>query len=271
MAKKDDELNVEQEEKKEKKPKKEKSKKEGKEEKSDNEEGAAGKIVSALIVIVIVLIWLGVFIVLVKADVGGFGSKVLAPVLQDVPVINKILPEGSTDQSNDYDYTLDEAIDRIKELEMELDSQSSTNGVDSSYIAQLEAEIERLQEFEKQQDEFAKQKKEFDENVVYADNAPDISEYQKYYEQMDPDNAAEIYRQVVEEEQYNEKVENAAKRYAEMEPASAANILAEMTSADLDMVCSILDSMDSEQSGLILQAMDSNVAAKITKRMLAKE
>ncbi len=264
MAKKDDELNVEREEKK--------SRRDNREEKNGSEEGAASKVVSALIVIVIVLIWLGVFIVLVKADVGGFGSNVLAPVLQDVPVINKILPEGSaSNTSNDYDYTLEEAIDRIKELEMELDSQSSTSGVDSSYIAQLEAEIERLQEFENQQDEFAKQKREFDEEVVYTDNAPDIEEYQKYYEQIDPDNAAEIYRQVVEEEQYNEKIEAIAKRYAEMEPSSAAAILDQMTSADLELVCAILESMDSEQSGLILEAMDSNVAAKVTKRMSSKE
>lgn len=269
MAKKDDELNVEKEE---KKPKKEKSKNEDLEEKRSGEDGAVSKIVSALIVIVIVLIWLGVFIVLIKADVGGFGSNVLAPVLRDVPVINKILPEGSASEtSGNYDYTLDEAIDRIKELEMELDSQSSISGVDSSYIAQLEAEIERLQEFEDQQDEFAEQKKEFDEEVVYADNAPDIEEYQKYYEQIDPDNAAEIYRQVVEEEQYNAKVEAAAERYAEMEPSSAAAILDQMISADLDLVCSILENMDSEECGLILEAMDSNVAAKITKRMLSKD
>lgn len=264
MAKKDDELSVEKEE---KKVRKENSQKE----RNSSDESAGSKIVSALIVIVIVLIWLGVFIVLVKADVGGFGSNVLAPVLQDVPVINKILPEGSASSSGDYDYTLEEAIDRIKELEMELDSQSSTSGVDSSYIAQLEAEIERLQEFEEQQDEFAKQKREFDEEVVYTDNAPDIEEYQKYYEQMDPDNAAEIYRQVVEEEQYNEKIEALAQRYAEMEPASAASILDEMTSADLELVCAILENMDSEQGGLILEAMDPNVAAKVTKRMSADE
>ena len=269
MAKKDDELSVEKDE---KKAKKQKNQGESREGKNSSEEGAASKIISALIVIVIVLIWLGVFIVLVKADVGGFGSNVLAPVVQDVPVINKILPEGSvSNASGDYDYTLEEAIDRIKELEMELDSQSSTSGVDSSYIVQLEAEIERLQEFEEQQDKFAQQKREFDEEVVYTDNAPNIEEYQKYYEQMNPDNAAEIYRQVVEEEQYNERVESAAKRYAEMEPSSAAAILDEMTSADLDLVCAILESMDSEQSGLILEAMDSNVAAKVTKRMLSED
>ena len=43
-----------------------------------------------------------------------------------------------------------------------------------------------------------------------------------------------------------------------------------MTAADLELVCAIVDSMPSEQSALVLQAMDSNIAAKITKRMLAK-
>ena len=31
---------------------------------------------------------------LIKLDVGGFGSGVLAPAFKDVPVINKILPEA---------------------------------------------------------------------------------------------------------------------------------------------------------------------------------
>lgn len=30
----------------------------------------------------------------VKADVGGFGSTVLAPALKDVPVLSKILPDS---------------------------------------------------------------------------------------------------------------------------------------------------------------------------------
>lgn len=268
MAKKDDEL---EEEKKapDKKEKKEKKQKEQKKE----EESSASKVVTALIIIVIVLIWLGVFAVLIKADVGGFGSKVLAPVLQDVPVINKILPEGAAgkDSDSNYDYTLDEAIEKIKELQMQLDSQNSSSGVDSKYITQLEAEVKRLQEFEKNQDEFAKQKKEFDEQVVYADNAPDIEEYKKYYEEIDPDNAAEIYRQVVKDVEYSQKVKDEADKYAQMDPASAAQVLDQMTSADLDMVCEILSCMPTENSALIMQELDSNIAAKITKRTLAKK
>lgn len=266
MAKKDDELSME----------KEKNRDAGRM-REEPEESTGSKIVSVLIVIFIILIWLLIFIFAVKLDVGNFGSKVLAPVLKDVPVISAILPEDKdgnyyTGNQGEYEYdNLEEAIERIKELEMQLDAQSSTSGVDSSYIAELEAEISRLQVFEEQQEEFARQKEEFDEEVVYAEAAPDITEYQKFYEEMDPDNAAEIYRQVVEQIQYDQKVIDEAEKYANMEPASAAEILDVMSSADLDLVCGILSNMDAEQSGLIMQELDSNVAAKVTKRMLSEK
>lgn len=61
------------------------------------------------------------FALLVKLDVGGFGSSVLYPVLKDVPVLNKILPNVSdnslSSNSGDTYSTLQEAIDRINELE----------------------------------------------------------------------------------------------------------------------------------------------------------
>lgn len=264
MAKKDDELDVRTES--------------IKTENKTEEESTGSKIVTILIVLLIILIWLGAFIFAVKLDVGGFGSEILAPVLKDVPVVNKILPDTNVEdpygegEESEYDFSsMDEAIERIKELEMQLDSQSSSSGVDSNYIKELESEINRLKKFEEQQEEFAKRKEEFDEEVVYADAAPDITEYQKYYEQMDPDNAAEIYRQVVEQVEYDKKVTEEADRYAGMEPAAAADVMDVMAAADLDLVCAILSSMDSEESALIMQELDPNVAAKITKRGLSKE
>lgn len=261
MARNDDELDVEQDT-------------DGKEKRkySDvGEESSGSKIVTILIVILIILIWLGGFALAIKFDVGGLGSNVLTPVLKDVPLINRILPSGGTNAGQKEYATLDEALERIKELELQLESQSSSNGVDSNYIAELEAEVNRLKVFEKEQEKFAEEKKKFDEEVVYADAAPDITEYQKYYENMNPDNAAEIYRQVIEQVQYNKEVTEQAERYANMEPAAAAEILDVMSSADLDMVCAILKNMKTEASALILQELDSNVAAKITKRMLADE
>ena len=62
------------------------------------QESKGSKAVTALIAIIIILIWLAVFAFLIKLDVGGIGSNVLYPVLKDVPVINKILPDASEEQ-----------------------------------------------------------------------------------------------------------------------------------------------------------------------------
>ncbi|NLG04416.1 MAG: hypothetical protein GX567_11410, partial [Clostridia bacterium] len=48
-----------------------------------DDEGGAFSIV--LITFFIVVIWLAILGFLIKLDVGGFGSSVLAPVLRDVP------------------------------------------------------------------------------------------------------------------------------------------------------------------------------------------
>ena len=93
----------------------------------ENESGGS-KLVTALIAIVIILIWLAVFAFLIKMDVGGIGSKVLYPVLKDVPVVNKILPTASEEvqaEEGDYQYTtLKAANERIKELESKLKSEN---------------------------------------------------------------------------------------------------------------------------------------------------
>ena len=61
----------------------------------DGEEKKSNKLVIVFVTILIVLIWLAIFVLLIKLDIGGFGSNVLRPVLKDVPVLNMILPEAS--------------------------------------------------------------------------------------------------------------------------------------------------------------------------------
>ena len=243
--------------------------------KDDNvleEESAGSRLVTALIVVVIVLIWLAVFAFLIKWDVMGIGSNVLYPVLKDVPVINRILPEASEEQQaaeGNYEYTtLKAANDRIKELQSQIESQSGTSSANSAYIAELEAEVKKLQKYKDEQDEFEKRVAEFDEKVVYTDNAPDISEYRAYYEEIEPENAEKIYRQVVKKLRYTEKAEELATYYSNMEPASAADTLSEM-SEDLDLVCAIIENMKEKDAAAILQEMDSDYAAQITKKISA--
>jgi flagellar motility protein MotE (MotC chaperone) len=235
----------------------------------DNKEGS--KILTILIALLIVIIWLAVFGILIKLDVGSFGSGVLRPILKDVPLINLILPEVSDSQiaeENDYEYkSLPEAVAKIRELEQNLADMSKNSDNTSKNTAELQAEIERLKVFEENQKAFEEQKKEFDKNVVFASAAPTIEEYKKYYEEIDPANAAEIYRQVIEQLQYSDAILEKANIYKSMDPKAAAKILQTMT-ADVEAVAQILLSMKPKESAVILANMDSVVAAKITKKML---
>jgi len=233
-------------------------------------EKKGGKIPGILIATLIIAIWLVIFGLLIKMDVGGFGSTVLRPLLKNVPVVNKILPAASdqeiaTDSGSKYK-NLTEALARIKVLEQELNTYegSSTNSADK--IAELTAEVSRLKTFEDNQANFETLKKKFDDEVVFNAKAPDITQYKTWYESIDSANAALIYQQVLEKINYTQQVKDWAEAYSKMEPKNAAAILQEMT-GDMNLVSAILLNMKTSQRGLILAQMDTVYAAKITKIM----
>ncbi len=238
---------------------------------AEDEDASSGSVF--LVTFVIVLIWIGILCLVVKLDLGGFGSNVLTPVLKDVPVLNLILPkdtqtEVSEEEAVNYGgYTsLQEAVDYIKELELELERVKSSNTENSEEVSQLKAEIERLKTFEDSQLEFQKIKTEFYEEVVYADKGPGIEEYQKYYESMDPATAEYLYKQVVGQTEESSEIRDYAQAYSEMKPKQAAAIFEDMTD-NLDLAARILGAMDAADRGKILGAMDAEIAAKITKIM----
>lgn len=234
---------------------------------ADDDEG--GGFATLLATIMIVMVWLAVIVVIIKLDVGGFGSKVLTPILQDVPVLNRILPGNSVLETNDPEsyggYTsLVDAVDYIKELELELERvQTSINAKDEE-IAELKANVIRLQEFEQKQLEFQRIKNEFLEEVVYAENGPGPEEYRKFYEAADPSTAELIYRQVIIQQQETREIQEWAAAYSQMKPKQAAAIFESMTD-DLDVVARILKIMGAESRGSIMGVMDPEVAAKLTK------
>ena len=237
----------------------------------EGEGGVGGKIAVVFITLIIIVVWLGILALLVKLDVGGFGSTVLYPVLKDVPYVNRILPdvvdENETVVDVQYPYaTLEEAIDRIKELEVELSQALEGSEADSETIAQLQTEIARLQEFENDWAAFQEEKTKFYREVVFSDNAPDIDEYRNYYESIDPSNAAELYRQVIGQQVTDDELANYVAAYATMDADAAASILEAMTD-DLRLVAKILENMDVKSRANILGAMDSTVAAQLTKLM----
>ena len=234
------------------------------------EEGLGSKLVLAFVTLLIILIWLGIIVILIKFDVGGFGSTVLRPIIKDVPYLSMILPSTGEAESTEYQYeTIDEAVDRIKELETLLDTSLATNASDAEKIAELEALIATLEVYKLEQDEFEKIKEKFYEEVVFSDKSPDIEEYKAYYESIDPENAEVLYKQVIEQLEYDAKVEEYAKTYSSMKPKEAAAIFNTMTD-DLQLVADILLNMDVQSRAAILGKMDAEIAAKVTAIMEPK-
>ncbi|MBQ7724478.1 MAG: hypothetical protein IJT63_02605, partial [Lachnospiraceae bacterium] len=104
------------------------------------------------------------------------------------------------------------------------------------------------------------------------DKAPDISEYQKYYEMIEPANAQILYKQVVAEEESDKKMQEYAKAYSAMKAMDAAAIFDVMVQSsgpdgDAYLVARILKACGSDARGSILGAMEAENAAIVTNIM----
>ena len=234
----------------------------------DSEEESGGKLSTILLTILIIIVWLAILCVLVKLDVGGFGSTILKPILKDVPYVNLILPETAEDdiaENSDYPYaTLEDAIEQIKYLELQIQELQESSG--SAEVANLKAEIKRLKAFEEAQTKFETARKQFYEEVVFGDKAPSKEDYKKYYESIDPANAAELYKQVVGQIEGDKEVQDYVNTYASMKPKQAAAAM-ELMGDKMDLVARILEGMDVESRAKIMDAFSSDFAARITKIM----
>lgn len=255
----------------EKKEKKKKRGKVGGDDLDAEEETLGGKIVTFFVTIIIFLIWLAIIVLLVKWDVGGFGSTVLAPVIKDVPYLNQILPETVLEEisteDDEYAYnSLDDAITRIKQLEIELMEAQNASKEDAGYISELEQKAAELERYKQEEAAFEKEKEKWYEDVVFSDEAPDISNYKEYYESIEPANAEVLYKQVVEQTAKTEEVEDYVKTFSSMKPKEAAAIFDTMTK-DLKLVADILMSMDAQARADILGKMNSETAAKVAEIM----
>ena len=235
----------------------------------EDEEG--GGVATFFTTLFIVALWIAVICVVVKMDVGGFGSSVLAPLLKDVPVVNKILPKSAVTETIDGEsyggYTsLREAVDQIAILEKQLEQSRNASKEKEADLDKLKAEVLRLQPFEAKQVEFQRVRNEFYEEVIYAENGPGEDAYIKYFESMDPTTAEYLYKQVVAQREESKEIQDYAATYSQMKPKAAAAIFENMQD-DLSLVADILKAMNAESRAAIMGAMDSSVAAKLTKIM----
>lgn len=238
----------------------------------------AGGFATIVITFLIILIWLAIMALLIKLDVGGFGSDILAPIIGDIPGLNLILPDNATKQSeqptdissaessNSSLNSMEEANAYIKRLEQALQEEMTKNSSYASSIEKLEAEVARLEPFERQQKEFYEERASFYASVVYGDYAPDAAAYASYYAMIDPETAERLYQEVVQGELDDEAISAFATTYSGMKAKQAAQIFDEMINENqIQLVARILAQMTIENRGDILAQMEKPNAAKLTQ------
>ncbi len=240
---------------------------------NNENESAGSKVLTFIIILLIVFIWLAILALLIKFDVGGIGSNTFRPLLKDVPVLNRILPDVSDEQlayENQYPYkSLSEAIEALKELELKTDKLIEENDDYAARQAEMQTEMNSLQHYADEYEEFLKQREAFDREIVYNDKAPDTDEYLKWYATIYPENAAKIYEELKELEKVDDVYKEIAAYFNKIKPVDAAAILMEYTS-DVDFAVNILKCLKTATVSKILtevEKKDSLFAARIVNRM----
>ncbi len=239
-----------------------------KQEEALGDDGGSGFVTFGATLLIVAL-WVAIVCVVIKMDVGGFGSSVMTPILKDVPVLNRILPSaspapGDTEEEENYGgySSLEEAVEYIRQLEAEVERIQTTSSAKDTELEALKAEILRLQEFEQRQVEFQRIKTEFYEEVASLD--PDG--LLKYYESIDPATMEYIAKQIAVQQQKSEEAEAYLETFAVMKPKAVAKLF-ETMSDRLELVAEILEGMDVEQRAAIMNVIDAEIGAKLVKMM----
>lgn len=232
----------------------------------DSGEGIGSKIVLAFVTLLIIVVWLGIIVLLIKTDLGGFGSTVLRPVIKDVPYLNMILPEEEPVEDTEYQFeTIEDAVARIKELEAMLDAALAESDLEAATILELQNQIAALSVYKEEQDEFERIKEQWYEEVIFGTDGVDYKWYKTYYESIDPENAEVLYKMVVAQYLYDEQMENYVRTYSSMQAKAAAAIFDEMVGeGKTRLVSDILMNMDTQSRADILAKMEPENAAKLT-------
>ena len=150
-------------------------------ENTEEEEGSSSKLAVALVTLVIIIVWLAILTLLIKWDVGGFGSTVMRPLLKDIPYVNRILPDSEDDLSTEEEYpykNMDEAVAYIKELER-LKTQESRL-VDKYVDGKISDEI-----YDKKYSEIQNQIVRIEKLLVPVEENEDLKDIQEVIDNLD--------------------------------------------------------------------------------------
>lgn len=255
--------------------------------KKDIKTGILDGLLTILVSILIVLIIFGsTFYYLLKNNIGGLGEY-FRPSIERIPVLKMALPP-LPDSEDPYDprhltqqefnakynelrnenrelrEQLEVANRRISELEREKDQWASMAEEAQAILEKNEGTSRQILE---QLEQLEIQKKELDRLIAMGN--PEA--FARYFEKVNPENAQELYSEIIAKEAVKENYKNLAIPYTEMEPANAAAILTELGQKDMELVVNLIEAMKNDVKAEIIENMDPKFAAEVMKNIADKK
>lgn len=215
-----------------------------------------------IIKILIPLLIIGASVAILGFNAGGIRDTYLRPVLEKVPIVSNLLPPiEEVELSEEEMEILRQEQLALEAEEAALSKEQETIALLQAEIQDLNAEISRLSEFEAVQETYKIQKASFDEMIANEDPQA----YKSFYESVSPDNAEELYKQVVQTANKSAEFTEYIKTFENMKTSPATAIIEELVTTDMDLVIEILEALTSDKRGDILAAMNATTAASVTK------
>ena len=200
---------------------------------------AKGKAVCVLVFFVLIGLLLGLFVGMVKLDIGGVASEALAPVIADVPILRNILPAQMQKKN-------------ASELAAERKQQ------EAAAMAQAEQTAEEKAAQKEAQAEAAQQAAETKAKAQAKAEAKQAAEEEAAEAEAAAEEAAEEEAQALQDY---------VDTYSAMKPKDAANVFDSMMPDQEDLIVRILENLTSDQRAAILSKMSVANAAILTEKM----
>ena len=197
-------------------------------------------------------------IALVIVATGIIFKKPLLDMISSIPVVGELVPKiDDEEQEISKEELLKDNKKKeadITRLQGEIDKLKDSN-------EDLRGKNEILAKYEKEQENFLKQKNDWDKNIANQNEKLFIDQFELMY----PATAEEIYIVLKGNEILSKEKQQVSNAIGEMDPDQAAKAIEVLLATDVDLVKNIMLEMKREQKSEILESMTSEGAATVIK------
>jgi flagellar motility protein MotE (MotC chaperone) len=190
-------------------------------------------------------------------------DRYLNETLRKIPIVKNLVPADSQQDEQTNTITNEELTKEIEALKLENANKDNELKKYQDDTSVTKIELDRLKEFEDMQEQFKKDKMDFDEMIALNDpNA-----YSSFYKEINKENEQILFEAAEANAEEQKQIKKYVANFANMDESDVAAVLELMIRSDRELVILIMRNLDSKTSGAILGEMTPENAATLAKML----